>query len=107
MEIACFVPPRRDISDIGLATQQASSFNRAGVRVRPAMTSIGVGARANADLPRSSRASGAAGKARIAFVPSAVARLPGDYVASGCGVEAARAQWLAVMVTSNKRWRGP
>ena len=87
--------------------RRATSFIAIDVRLRPAASSIDVGARANADSNCSSRASGAAREARIAFVPSAVARLLGDYVAFACRREAARAQWLPVRVTSNKRWRGP
>jgi hypothetical protein len=68
-----------------LVDLQASSFSSSGVHVRRTAASIRGGARANADLPRSSRASGAAREARSGFVPSAVARLRADYVVFACG----------------------
>jgi hypothetical protein len=62
------------------------------VRVRLAAALLEGGARANADSICSSRACGAARQARSCFVPSAVARLMGDYVVLACCNEAARAQ---------------
>jgi hypothetical protein len=62
------------------------------VRVRLAVASIEVWARANADSTCSSRACLAARQARSGFVPSAAARLMGDYVVLACCHGAARAQ---------------
>ena len=62
------------------------------VRVRLAAVLLEVGARANADSICSSRACGAVRQARSGFVPSAVARLMGDYVVLACCNGAARAQ---------------
>ena len=62
------------------------------VRVRLAAALLDGGARANADSICSSGAWALRARAPSAFVPSAVARLIRDYVASACCNEAARAQ---------------
>ena len=77
------------------------------MRMRLAVVLLDGGARANADSKRSSGACALRARAPSAFVPSAVARLVGDYVVFGCGGGAARAQWWPVRAASNNRWRGP
>jgi hypothetical protein len=71
---------------------EAPSFVASIVRVRLAAALLKGGARANADSTCSSRACLAARQARSGFVPSAVARLMGNYVVLACRNEAARAQ---------------
>ena len=71
---------------------RTSSFIASGVRVQLSAALLEVGARAIADSMGRSGAWALRARAPSAFVPSAVARLPGHYVALPCARKAARAQ---------------